>query len=168
MLPGAIDDAHSTRRFQRAAIPPYAHTRARLRSQLGSWEDCIVRIIATSAAARPASHFAQAVEVEAGQRLLFISGQVGKDTEGRIPDDEREQHVVTWRNIFAILEAAGMSAENIVDVQAFITGRDGVATFRSVREEMLGGHLTASTLIIVSGLADPALKVEIAVVAAKP
>ena len=68
--------------------------------------------------------------------------------------------------MFAILEAAGMSKNDLVDVLAIVNNHDQVAIYREVRDRMLEGHQCASTML-VCGLASPDWKVEIAVKAAR-
>ena len=65
-----------------------------------------------------------------------------------------------------ILEDAGMAKTNIVKVTVFITDTDLVSTYRVVRDRQLEGHLTASTLLVVSALAHSEWLVEIEAVAA--
>ena len=124
------------------------------------------RTIQTDKAPPSFSAYSQAVEVLAHARTVHVSGQVGVDADGRIPEDPETQHVLAWRNVFAVLEAAGMAKTDIVDVFAIVTSQDGVKTFREVRDRMFDGHLACST-IIIAGLASPDWKIEIAVKAAK-
>ncbi len=122
--------------------------------------------IATQKAPPPFSNYSQAVEVPAGARTLHVSGQVGNTLTGELPDDSVRQHEQAWLNIFAILDAAGMSKNDLVDVLAIVNNHDQVATYREVRDRMLEGHQCASTML-VCGLANPDWKVEIAVKVAK-
>lgn len=124
------------------------------------------RIIDTPDAPLPFSAYAQAVEVEAGARTLHISGQVGALPDGTLLPEAEAQHEQAWRNVFAILAAADMGPENIVDVTGIVTTADGVPLYRAVRDRMLGGHRCGSTLL-VCGLAHPGWQVEIAVRAAR-
>ena len=126
----------------------------------------MVKLIETDAAPASYSSYAQAVEVLAGARTLYVSGQVGAERDGTVAEDAERQHELAWRNVFAILEAAGMGRAEIVDVFAIVTEPEGVGLFRQVRDRMLGGHLACSTLVI-AGLASPDWKIEIAVRAAK-
>ena len=128
----------------------------------------MLRHLKTDNAPPPFSKYSQAVEVPAGHRLLAVSGQVGVDLDGNLADTEAGQHEQTWRNILAILNEAGMSAESIVEVTAYVTSPSGVPIYRQVRDEMLQGAVPASTLLVISGLADPAWVVEISVLAAAP
>ena len=124
------------------------------------------RTIQTDKAPPSFSAYSQAVEVPAHARTVYVSGQVGAQADGRIPDNAEEQHAQAWRNVFAVLDAAGMAKTDIVDVFAIVTSQDGVKTFREVRDLLFDGHLACST-IMIAGLASPDWKIEIAVRAAK-
>jgi enamine deaminase RidA (YjgF/YER057c/UK114 family) len=126
----------------------------------------MLNYIETSDAPKPFSNYSQAVEVSAGARLLHIAGQVGIDLNGEIPADELSQHELAWRNVLAILKSRGMTARNLVDCHVFITNPQSVGLYREVRDRMLEGARPAATLLIVGGLADPRLKVEVSAVAA--
>ncbi|MEP1205767.1 MAG: RidA family protein [Rhizobiaceae bacterium] len=123
------------------------------------------RTIVTAKAPPPFSNYSQAVETAADARLLHISGQVGNTLDGELPDDSVAQHEQAWRNVFAILEEAGMAKTDMVDILAIVNDHDQVAIYRQVRDRMLEGHQCASTML-VCGLASPDWKVEIAVKAA--
>ncbi len=114
----------------------------------------------------PASPYSQAVEVTDAKRWLHISGQIGVTPAGETLAGAEAQHEQVWRNILAILAAAGMGPENLVKVTGFITSAEQVPTFRAVRDRLLGGARPASTLVVVAALAGPQWLVEIEAVAA--
>jgi enamine deaminase RidA (YjgF/YER057c/UK114 family) len=116
--------------------------------------------------AAPFSRYSHGVETQNAERWLMISGQVGVDPDGRLVEGATAQMEQAWRNIFAVLASAGMNAHNLVKVTAFLTQREDLADFREVRDRMLREARPASSLIFVSGLADPAWLVEIEAVAA--
>ena len=128
----------------------------------------MLKPIETDRAPKPFSNYSQAVTVAAGARYLFVAGQVGADTAGRIPEDAAEQHRLAWENVLAILAADGMDHRNIVDAHVFITDRSHIGIYRETRDRMLKGQKPAATLLVVSGLADPRLVMEVSVVAAAP
>lgn len=124
--------------------------------------------IHTDEAPKPFSNYSQAIAVDPGARHVFVSGQVGATVAGDIPDDPVRQHELAWENVLAILKAAGMNHAAIVDAHVYITDRTHIGIYRETRDRMLKGHRPAATLLVVSGLADPRLCVEVAVVAAAP
>jgi enamine deaminase RidA (YjgF/YER057c/UK114 family) len=60
-----------------------------------------------------------------------------------------------------------MGVADIVRINAYVIGAEGIAAFREVRNRMVGDLKPASTLVVVAALASPAWKVEIECVAAK-
>jgi enamine deaminase RidA (YjgF/YER057c/UK114 family) len=126
----------------------------------------MLKEIATEAAPKPFSNYAQAIETPAGARMLFVAGQVGADPSGKIPENPEQQHRLAWANVLGILKAAGMDHRNIVDARVFITDRSHVGLYRQIRDEVLKGHKAAATLLVVAGLADPRLVMEVTVVGA--
>ena len=126
----------------------------------------MIKYLHTNDAAAPFSAYSQAVEVPAGHKLIVVSGQVGVDVDGNLAETERGQHEQTWRNILAILAAQGLGPSDIVEVTAYLTTTTGVPIYREERDKALDGAKPASTLLIISGLANPAWLVEVSVVAA--
>ena len=126
----------------------------------------MIRAIFTTDAPKPFSRYSQAVEVAGGARLVFVSGQVGVGADGRLPGTEEGEHEQAWANVLAILKSENLGPRDIVDVTAYVTSQAGVPIYRKVRDRMLAGAAPASTLLVISGLADPKWHVEIQVVAA--
>lgn len=116
--------------------------------------------------APPASDYAHGVCVEGAARWLTVFGQVGELPDGTLAGNSRAQMQTCWDRIFAVLADAGMGKENIVKVTVFLTRGEDVGLYREIRDRNLNGHIAASTLLIVSGLADPGWMVEIEVTAA--
>jgi len=58
----------------------------------------------------------QAIEVTAGQRVLYVSGQTSNDASGAPmhPGDLVAQFRLAWKNLIEVLAAANMKPENIV------------------------------------------------------
>ena len=111
--------------------------------------------------APPASRYSHGVAVPANARRVIVSGQIGITPEGEIESGSDAQMRRCWTNLFAVLQAQGLSKKDLVKVTVFLTRAEDVGQYRTVRDEMLDGHAPASTLLIVSGLAAPELTVEI-------
>jgi 2-iminobutanoate/2-iminopropanoate deaminase len=116
----------------------------------------------------PFSAYSNGVELPAGQRLVFCSGQLGISKNAEIPATVGEQAELAFDNIAAILADAGMTLEHVVRINAFVTSREHLRAYMDVRNKRFGHPLPASTLMIVSGFARPEFFVEIEVVAAGP
>lgn len=117
--------------------------------------------------APPAALYVHGMEVPPNARWLFVSGQIGVHPDGRPGADLREQVELVWSNIATILRSANMDLHDIVKLTTYATAPAHLPVLREVRERVLNGHLPASTLLIVAGLAKPEWLVEIEVYAAK-
>jgi enamine deaminase RidA (YjgF/YER057c/UK114 family) len=117
--------------------------------------------------APPFSRYSHAVEAPAAARWLHISGQIGVKPDGTVADGAEAQLEQAWRNIFAILAAAGMTKRDLIKTTTFLTPHAAdVGLSRRVRERMLEGAEPASTLIFVPSLARPDFLIEIEAIAA--
>jgi len=112
-------------------------------------------------AVRQPTGYTHAIEVRTPERWLVISGQVGIALDGTIPETGGGQIDQAFANLRAVLEANDMAAINIVKLMVFLTDRSLIGAFRAARTALLGEHAPASTLLLVSGLADPRFVVEI-------
>jgi len=90
---------------------------------------------------------------------------VGITEDGDVPEDTIEQFRIAMASIDNCLRQAGSRPEQIVKVQIFLTDISERGAINVVREEFFGAHRPASTLLEVSALVDPRMKVEIEAVA---
>jgi 2-iminobutanoate/2-iminopropanoate deaminase len=116
-------------------------------------------------APQPAGGYSQAVEVAGFQRLLFVSGQIPETVAGELPADFPSQARLAWRNVIAQLHAADMSVANLVKVTVFLSSRDYALVNRDIRQEVLGLHAPALT-VIITGIFDEKWLLEIEATAA--
>ena len=124
------------------------------------------REIRPSSIAPPAANYAHAVLTEGAARWLHTSGVVPTRPDGTTPDDIGEQAAVVWANIAAMLARAGMRPADVVSVTTYVVVGEPLGEVMAARDEFMGGRRAASTLVTVPALAQPAWKVEIAIVAA--
>ena len=115
----------------------------------------------------PFAKYAHAVEVEAGARIVFCSGQLGIGRDGVIPDDVEAQARLCFRAIQAVLGEAAMSLGDLVRLNAFVASAQYLGGYMKVRDEFVGNPPPASTLMVVQGFSRPEFKVEIEAVAAR-
>ena len=120
-----------------------------------------------SMVAGPFGIYSHGVEVAPNARWMFISGQVGSDAQGNVPDDVSAQADNVWLNLINVLASADMDITNVVKVTMFLVQGTDVALVRMARDRVIGSWRPASTLIYVPALADPKWKVEIEAYAAK-
>lgn len=114
----------------------------------------------------PFARYSHGVEVPAGHRLMFCSGQLSITLDDKIPESAEAQTELCFDNIAAVLGSAGMGLADIVRINAYVTDRAHLPGYMRVRDRLFGNPPPASTLMIVSGFAREAFKVEIEVVAA--
>jgi enamine deaminase RidA (YjgF/YER057c/UK114 family) len=106
----------------------------------------------------PVSHYCHVVR---GDAQVWVSGLVGMDGHGNVPDDVVEQFDLALDVMDQCLKAAGAGPQHVVKVQLFLTDINDRASINPRRVAYFGEHRPASTLVEVSALVDPRLKVEI-------
>lgn len=116
----------------------------------------------------PFARYSHAVEIPAGHRLLFASGQLGIAADDRIPTDIEGQTMLCFENVKAILASAGMTMQDVVRINSYVTDRVHLPGYMRVRDGFISEPAPASTLMIVSGFAREDFLVEVEVVAAAP
>ena len=96
---------------------------------------------------------------------IFVSGTTGFDyATMTISDDVAEQADQTLRNIASALAQAGSSLDDVVRVRYLLPNADDFEACWPAFSRHLGVALPAATMMVV-GLADPRMKIEIEVTA---
>ena len=111
------------------------------------------------------NHF---VRVDLPTSMIFVSGQVSRDSEGQQVGigSMLEQTRQCIRNIETCLKSAGGSLSDIVWTTVYTTDIREFRQIVAAREEFFKTNLPTSTMVEVVHLADPGLMVEIQVIAA--
>jgi enamine deaminase RidA (YjgF/YER057c/UK114 family) len=107
---------------------------------------------------KPYSHYCHVVRAD---RHVWVSGCVGVRADGSIPDTTVEQFRIALASIDACLRQAGAQAKHVVKVTIFMTEVSERPLINPLRIEYFGEDRPASTLVEVSQLVDPRLRVEI-------
>jgi len=115
----------------------------------------------------PLGPYVHGMVVPGGSRLLYISGTVGTDANGKIPSDFRSQVENTWENLIRILRANNMEMRDLVKLNSYLTRMEDFTLYNEIRMKYLNGMCPASTTVIVKALVYPELLVEVEMVAAK-
>ena len=111
---------------------------------------------------KPFSHYCHVVRAD---RHVWVSGAVGTRKDGSVPESTLEQFRIALESVDACLRHAGAKASNVVKVTIFMTDISERPLINPLRIEYFGENRPASTLVEVSALVDPRLKVEIEAVA---
>jgi 2-iminobutanoate/2-iminopropanoate deaminase len=106
------------------------------------------------------------VEVSAGSRMLFTAGTVGVKPDGEIPSDFAAQVETVMTSLTEILKSAGMSWDDVVKLNGYLTPHGDIAKFAEIRARYLT-QKPAMTVVYVPGLVDARWMVEVEIVAAK-
>jgi 2-iminobutanoate/2-iminopropanoate deaminase len=94
-------------------------------------------------------NYTHGVQVDGAQRMVFVSGQVPWGNEhGRVPESFEAQCRMVWRNVLAVLAEASMGVRNLVKVTTYLSDRQYRTLNSKIREEVLGDHAPALTIII--------------------
>ena len=122
----------------------------------------------------PVGRYSHLARVRAGE-LLFLAGQVALDADGMLvgEGDAGAQTVQAYRNIGKVLESAGASFADIVQITTYCVGRQSVQPYLDARATLFDeifpeGQTPPNTLLVISGLVDETMLIEIMAVAALP
>lgn len=110
----------------------------------------------------PVSHYCHVVRAD---RHVWVSGAVGLKADGTVPESTVEQFRVAMDVVDASLKKVGAKPAHVVKVTIFMTDIDERPLINPLRIEYFGDARPASTLVEVSKLVDPRLKVEIEAIA---
>ncbi len=120
----------------------------------------------------PPVGFAHAVLAAPG-RVIFLGGQAAQGPGGGIRGATiAEQFDVAAGNMVTALTAAGGRPHDLVSLQIFVTDmaayRAAMSELATIYQRHLGRRYVASALLEVTGLFDPAAKVELVGIAVIP
>jgi len=97
------------------------------------------------------SDYVPALEVRAGQRMLFVSGTMGLDPAGA-PGGTLSEQLELVGNIRVILASAGMTVNNIVRRTNCLRDSAYAEENAAARVAALGGRAIPTTAIVVQTL----------------
>lgn len=115
----------------------------------------------------PKGQYNHVATVAAGGELLYFAGQVGIDPNGALEDGFPAQVRRSFENLFALLEANGLSPANLVRLNYYLTSQEQAAELRRIRQDYLPDPAPASTALVVQ-LIEPAWLFEMDAVAVRP
>jgi len=121
---------------------------------------------------KPLGMYSHGMSAPAGE-IVVVAGQVGARRASELagPDVE-SQTKQAFENVRAVVEAAGGSMKDVIRFQTFLVSAEDIAGFMKARGEMFAtyfpdGAYPPNTLLVVSRLVRPELKVEIEAMAVR-
>jgi 2-iminobutanoate/2-iminopropanoate deaminase len=115
----------------------------------------------------PPGPWSNAIEVKPGARYLFTCGLVGVRQDGTIEEGIEAQSARIFQNVQILLAEAGMTMADVVKINSFLLDLSEQPAYARGRAPYLGDARPAMTLLGVSQLARPELRVEVEVIAAR-
>jgi len=113
------------------------------------------------------SIYAHGALVQAGARLLFVSGQFGVAPDGSLSDDFRDQAETAMKNVERMLTAAEMDLTDLAKLTFFLTRAEDGPALAEVRRQRWGRESPAAvTVLTVAALAKPEYLIEVEAIAA--
>jgi enamine deaminase RidA (YjgF/YER057c/UK114 family) len=110
----------------------------------------------------------------AANGLIVVAGQVGVTPGGAVAgSDVGAQSRQAFANVAAVLEAAGCTMRDVIRLQTFLTSADDIPGFMQARQELFpryypDGAYPPNTLLVITRLVRPELRVEIEAMAVTP
>lgn len=134
------------------------------------------KVVHPDGVARASGRWSHAISVAmAGERLVFVAGQTARQPSGEpLPaDDFDAQFDLVYENLGRVLASAGAGFADVVSLRTFLVRHADVARFSELRDRRHGelfpaGEDPPNTLVVVTGLAHPALLLEIEAIAMTP
>jgi enamine deaminase RidA (YjgF/YER057c/UK114 family) len=117
----------------------------------------------------PGRGYSQVVEVPAGERLLFVAGQIALDSTGALvgSGDFRAQARQVFENLRRALESRGATFADVVKINFYILDVSNIPALREVRDQYVNRAAPpASTLVEVRRLFRDDVMLEVEVIAA--
>ncbi len=105
--------------------------------------------------------------VTRGGRQVWLAGHVGyrNDDGSLLQGGIEEQTYKTFSNMEKTLAKVGGTLKDVVTMTAFLTDAAYIKPMNDIRAKLFGPDYPASASIVIAGLADPAIMLEIQAVA---
>jgi enamine deaminase RidA (YjgF/YER057c/UK114 family) len=110
---------------------------------------------------QPVAPYVHQIEITGPQRWLTLSGQIGMEEDGTIPEEPLAQLKLALENIRKNLESANMEIQDLTKIVLYLVGDINADQRKQIINDFLGDHLPCMTLMYVVALAAPSIKVEI-------
>ena len=130
------------------------------------------RVITPREFGKPLGMYSHGMSAPAGE-IVVVAGQVGTRGAGELAGPDVESQTQAFENVRAVVEAAGCSMKDVIRLQTFLTSADDIGGFMKARQAVFSayfpeGAYPPNTLLVVSRLVRPELRVEIEAMAVRP
>ena len=115
----------------------------------------------------PIAAYSHQVEVRGQQRWLVISGQLGENQDGFVPNDPVDQLKAALENVRRNLAAADMEITDLVKLTVYAVGCLDKKRRRETISAWLNGCRPCVTMLFVAGLAEKRYKIEVEAIASR-
>lgn len=129
----------------------------------------LVQIIDPPSLGRAHPAYANVTVVPVGDtNMIKVAGQVAYTPTGEVPETLEEQFDLCFSKVETCLSAAGATVHDLTRLVYYVAASaydyEGNATLKMLGDKIvakLQGHKPTSCLLVVAGLSDPRLKVEV-------
>ena len=132
------------------------------------------KVLSPATDAKPIGMYSAGFSVDPA-RLVFVSGQVAMDANGRVvgEGDVKAQAAQVYRNLESVLSEAGCTLRDVVKFTTFLVRSEDWAPFAEWRRAEYpklfpDGIYPANTGVVVVELARPTLLLEVEAIAVRP
>ena len=129
--------------------------------------DVVHRPVSSALLRTPPGPWSNAIEVRPGARYLFTCGLVGVRQDGTMEEGIAAQAVRIFENIDILLREADMDMSHVVKIISYLVDVAEQPAYAKARAPYLGTARPAMTMLGISQLAHPMLRLEVEVIAAK-
>ncbi len=110
---------------------------------------------------QPVAPYVHQIEITGPNKWLTLSGQIGMEVDGTVPENPIAQLKLALNNIKKNLESASMTVDDLTKVVFYLVGDFDSTERKKVMTDFFGDHVPCMTMLYVVALAAPVFKVEI-------
>jgi 2-iminobutanoate/2-iminopropanoate deaminase len=114
----------------------------------------------------PYGRYRHVAAVDGARRLVAFSGQIAVRADDTVPEGIGAQTRLILDNYDLLLADVGLERRHVLRLTTYLVDPADRAGYMAVRDAWVPDPPPASTLVYVSGLVSPALRVEIEALAA--
>jgi len=99
--------------------------------------------------------------------FVFVAGQVSRNAAGETvaPNDTAGQTGLLYANLRRVLEYAGCTPDDVVKVTTYLVDAEDTMLVLNAHKSFFGTHRPPHTLVTVSRLTRPDMRIEVEVIA---